>query len=279
MKFLAFGDIIENKEALEKFSKLDFSNYDFVLFTGDILTLLPFKKLREKRVLSGEIPENEKERRHYLKETVEEKEILQKEALKLKSLVKYFSKINEKIPLYGIWGNSDHLWIVNQTTIPEYIKNLHLQTIKINDYILVGYNGRPKYIFETYENPTERAFDEERALKELSKTFEQTKGEIIFVTHAPPYEILDQVEEKYRKYAIGTYGDKAKGGHIGSLAFKKIDDRFNPLLHIFGHIHECKGVEKIDETTFVNTGSFGEDLEYVEIEIKNNKLKVNFLKL
>ncbi|MDI6806989.1 MAG: hypothetical protein QMD14_04230 [Candidatus Aenigmarchaeota archaeon] len=78
MKFLAFGDIVENKEALENFSRLDFSNYDFVLFTGDILALLPFKKLREKRVLAKEIPKSEEERRRYLKETIEKKRFCKK---------------------------------------------------------------------------------------------------------------------------------------------------------------------------------------------------------
>ena len=277
MRFLVFGDIVENKKALEKFSKKDFTGYDFVLFTGDILTLIPFKKLREKRVLGGEIPKNEEERKHHLKETVENRKILQKEAIKLQGLVKYFSKVNDKIPVYGIWGNADHLWIVSQTTLSKYIKISHLKSIKINGFNFIGYNGRPKYIFETYDNPTERAFDENKAFKELSKVFEKTKGKIIFVTHAPPYEILDRVERKYRKYAVGTYGKKAKEGHIGSIAFRKIDNKFKPMLHVFGHIHECRGIRKINGTTFVNTGSFGKGLEYAEIEIENNKVKVNFL--
>jgi len=279
MRFLVFGDILENKEALEKFSKLDFRGYDFVLFTGDILTLLPFKKLREKRVLAGEIPKNEEERKHHLKETIEDKKILQKEVLELKGLIKYFSKINEKILIYGIWGNSDHLWITGQTAIFKYVKNFHLKSVKINGFNFIGYNGRPKYIFETYENPTERAFDENRALKELSRLFEQTKGRTIFVTHAPPYGILDKVERKYRKYAVGTYGSKAKSGHIGSKAFKNIDKKYKPSLHIFGHIHECRGIKKVYSTTFVNTGSFGKDLEYAEVEISDSKIQVDFKNL
>jgi len=279
MQFLVFGDVVENERALEKFSKLDFTNYDFVLFTGDVLTLLPFKKLREKRVLAKELPKSEEERKRHLKETIEDKGILKKEALKLKTLVKYFSKINEKVPLYGVWGNADHLWIIGQTAISGSVKNFHSQTIKTNGYTLVGYNGRPRYIFETYENPTERAFDEAKAFEELSRLFGQARGKIIFVTHAPPYGILDRVEGRCRKYAVGTYGEKAKDGHIGSLAFKRIDDGFKPILHVFGHIHECKGIKETNETTFVNTGSFGKDLEYAEIVIKNGKIKASFLRL
>jgi Icc-related predicted phosphoesterase len=278
MRFLAFGDVVENKEALEKLSELDFSGYDFVLFTGDILTLLLFKKRREKRVLSGEISENEEERRRHLKESVEEKEILQKEAVKLQGLSKFFKAIKDKAPLYGVWGNADHRWIVSQTDVSKYITNLHLRSVKIGGFNFIGYEGRPKYIFETYENPTERAFDEEKAFKQLSGLFEKIRGKTIFVTHAPPYKILDQVEEKYRKYAVGTYGEKASDGNIGSLAFKKIVEKFRPLLHVFGHVHECKGMERTEETVFVNSGSLGKDPEYVEIRI-DRKIEVEFVKL
>ena len=82
MKFLLLGDIVENKEALEKFSNLDFRNYDFVLFTGDVLSFITFKKLREERVVAGEISEDAQERKSYLKETIEDKDILKKDFVK-----------------------------------------------------------------------------------------------------------------------------------------------------------------------------------------------------
>jgi Icc-related predicted phosphoesterase len=279
MRFLAFGDIVENREALEKFSKLDFSSYDFVVFCGDILSMEVFKKIREQRVTSGKIPETEEEKKKQLKEEFETKELLEKGVVELKELNKFFEIIKNKIPIYGVWGNADHQWIVSQAKTGKYFQNLHMKAIKINEFHLIGYEGRPKYIFETYDNPTEHVFDEHGAFVGLSKLFEQTKGKMIFVTHAPPYEVLDQVEENYRKYAVGTYGDKAKDGHIGSIAFGKIDEKFNPIIHLFGHIHECKGVKRIGKTTFINTGSFGKELELAEVEIQNDEIKVNFLKL
>jgi Predicted phosphoesterases, related to the Icc protein len=33
---------------------------------------------------------------------------------------------------------------------------------------------------------------------------------------------------------------------------KAIQERIKPMYHIFGHIHETYGVEKIGETTFIN---------------------------
>lgn len=280
MKILAFGDTLENEEAFEKLSDINFSGYDFALFTGDILNLASFKKLREEKVLAGKISKDERKRIKELKEETEPTEILKIKTRKLQKLVKYFKKINQKIPLYGIFGNADHKWIVNQTDLGEHFNNLHLRRIIHNNYTLIGYEGRPKYIFETYDNPTERAFEENEAYDELAKLFSKNNTKTILVTHAPPYEILDQVKEEYRKYAVGTYGKKAKDGHIGSTAFQKINKTFKPELHIFGHIHEGKGTQRIGGTTFINTGNFGEEEEFVEISIPNTEpLEIKFRKL
>lgn len=279
VKFLAFGDIVENKEALEKFSRLNFSPYDFVVFCGDILSMEVFKRMRKEKVTKGKIAKTEGERKRELKEEIERKELLEKEAEKLKGLNKSFQAIKNKISLYGVWGNADHAWLISRAQVGGNIINLHLNPLKIKDFWLVGYEGRPKYIFETYENPTEHAFDENQAFKELSDVLKKLDGRVILITHAPPYEMLDQVEEKYRKYAVGTYGERAKEGNIGSITFRKITKKFKPILHIFGHIHECKGVRKTDKTTFINTGSFGGEREFVEIEILDHKPQVKFIRL
>ena len=269
MKILAFGDTLENEKALKRLSSMDFSDYEFVLFTGDILDLASFKKLREKKVLAGKISKDERKRIKELKEETEPKEILKIKAKTLQKLVRYFKKINQKVPLYGVFGNADHRWIVGQTDMGKYFNNLHLKRFTHNNYTLIGYEGRPKYIFETYDNSTERAFEENKAYGGLTKLFPKNNTKTILVTHAPPYKILDQVKEEYRKYAIGTYGKKAEDGHIGSLAFRKITRVFKPKLHIFGHIHESKGRRCVNGITFINTGSFGEEGEFVEISIPN----------
>ena len=97
----------------------------------------------------------------------------------------------------------------------------------------------------------------------------------VLLTHIPPYGILDQVVKEYRKYGVGTYGKRAREGHIGSVGLKKAISRFKPALHIFGHIHECKGMFK-NKTTFVNTGSAGEKGDVAEIYVDSGKIKVAF---
>ena len=55
---------------------------------------------------------------------------------------------------------------------------------------------------------------------------------------------------------------------------------FKPKLHVFGHIHESKGTQYIDGTTYINTGNFGEEEECAEIYIPSlGPYEVKFRKL
>lgn len=52
----------------------------------------------------------------------------------------------------------------------------------------------------------------------------------ILVTHSPPFGILDKTASKER---------------VGSIALRNIVARIQPKLHVFGHIHENGGQDKI----------------------------------
>lgn len=54
----------------------------------------------------------------------------------------------------------------------------------------------------------------------------------ILITHCPPHGILDC-----------TYGLEA---------IKYLANEVKPKLHVFGHIHEARGIKKIDDTLYVN---------------------------
>ena len=60
----------------------------------------------------------------------------------------------------------------------------------------------------------------------------------VFITHGPPYGILDETLKHHKKT-----------GDPGLL--KKIKE-IHPCLSIFGHIHECYGNVTVEQTLFVN---------------------------
>lgn len=277
MKFLVFGDIVENRSAFQRLAEMSLDNYNFVAFNGDLLSLKLFKELREERALEGEEPE---EKRKYYKQEVEPEEIIKKYTDLAKEFVPLFKTIAQKTRLLGVWGNADHAKIISSSGVEGLVDSLHNKVLEVDGYNLVGWKGRPKYIFEDYENPTEHAFDEDEAQEELESLFKGLdNSKTILITHVPPYGIMDQVEEEYRDYAVETYGEKAEEGHIGSNALREIVEKFNPKLHIFGHIHERKGVKKRFNTTFVNTGSFGMDEEAVRVKISQGEIEISNIKV
>lgn len=289
IKFLAFSDLVGNPQVLNKILKLDLKNYDFALCLGDLASTKLLMKVGKKRALSG-VKRTRKivdPKEYYLKNFPE--------VIKQLEIVKAFlKKLKEKLPIYGIWGNADLTPFIEKTKIDRYIKSIHKNPIKINkDTFLLGYDGRPLYVDEI-KNPKGQdfigislkkgmklchAFNEEQIQKDLSKIFKNLIGKkVILATHVPPFGILDKVYSKFTSWAVKTYGESAKRGNIGSKGLIKIDEKYKPLLHIFGHIHEAKGKKIINRTTFINVGTM-ENGEFVKAEILNNKLQVKFVKV
>ena len=68
----------------------------------------------------------------------------------------------------------------------------------------------------------------------------------ILITHGPPHEILDKC----------FYGGTRAG--CNQLLYKI--EQVKPKMHVFGHIHEARGLFQKNETLFVNTSCL--DLQY-----------------
>jgi Icc-related predicted phosphoesterase len=62
----------------------------------------------------------------------------------------------------------------------------------------------------------------------------------VLITHGPPQGILDLTQQ---------------GEYAGSQELLEALKRVSPRFHIFGHIHEGRGVEKRDGVTFLNASS------------------------
>lgn len=74
----------------------------------------------------------------------------------------------------------------------------------------------------------------------------------ILITHGPPHGILD----------LTARNDKA-----GCADLLKKTEMVQPKFHIFGHIHEAYGVEKVKETTFINASVLNLKYELVNAPV------------
>lgn len=275
MRFIAFGDLVANQKVLRRIVNMNLSSYDFAIFTGDIPNPEVFKKLSKQMVLAG--LGDLGGRKNIARETEPEEALRQIEE-EFREAKILFSELNKKIRIVGVWGNADHVKMINKVPLDDHIEIIHNRVVRSGDFYLLGYSGRPLYIFEK-ENRDQRAFTEDEIYTDLDMLFRQLKDKkLILVTHDPPYKILDQVVEEYREYGVGTYGERARNGHIGSVGLRKIVDRYKPMLHVCSHIHECKGV-LVKETIFINNGSVGEDEEIAEVSIDSEGTTVIFRKV
>ena len=85
--------------------------------------------------------------------------------------------------------------------------------------------------------------------KDVNENFQQRLAKIpsnidILITHRPPYGILDK---SYK--------------HLGSTYLLQAVMKIAPRYHLFGHVHEAYGIEKLNETTFVNASVVNEKNE------------------
>lgn len=276
IKFIAFGDLMGNRDFLSQLIRLDLSYYDFALFLGDIPDTKIFIKLSKIAAKKGiNLGEDEES----LAKRFEIKEILEEQEEQFREMGELLKNLAEKITFYTVWGNGDLVKMISKIFDYRSLRSLHLKIARLNGIKMIGYEGRPIYIFEK-RNPDQRAFQEEVAEKQLAALFKQTGGSsVILATHSPPFMTLDQVETGARRYAMESYGQRAESGHIGSVAFKNITEKFKPILHIFSHIHESKGVVEKKDTLFVNVGSNGEDNDFAEVTVKGRNIRAKFVKI
>jgi Icc-related predicted phosphoesterase len=119
-----------------------------------------------------------------------------------------------------------------------------------------------------YVNPTPwntpREMEEKNLEKHLKKLIDNV-GKIensIFNFHAPPYDTkLDLAPKLGKDLRVEMVMGVPEFIHVGSKAVRKLEEKFQPMLGLHGHIHESSAVDRIGKTLCINPGSeYGEGL-------------------
>lgn len=169
------------------------------------------------------------------------------------SILETIHNVNPKLKLLFVPGNCDSIELLNYRGKGESIVNLHCRSIMIHKYNIIGFGGSPVTPFNT-----EIEFEDEEIFYSLKELFESVSGEIILLSHAPPY---------------GTKADIVhSGSHVGSRSIRKIIEEYSPILVICGHIHESRCIDKVGRTLIVNPGPFYKGY-YAKIIIRNYKVE------
>lgn len=155
-------------------------------------------------------------------------------AKQAEKLLSIFKGIN--IPIIFVPGNCDLPSVLEFET--ENCFNIHGKCIKIRNYAFIGVGGSPIGPLNT---PLEFSEDEiEDLLRIAVSKCPENKG-LIVVSHTPPFN---------------TKLDLAfNGEHIGSQSVRNFIEKQRPIAVFCGHVHEARGIDKINNTIIINPGA------------------------
>ncbi len=179
--------------------------------------------------------------------------------------VEILEKLGEYAQVYAIYGNCDPEDAITLLDDSNAI-NIHDGTSNIENIKLVGFGGSNATPFNTNHE-----YSEEILYKELIKYEDELNSDnyTILVTHAPPLDTEADIMQS--------------GEHIGSSAVRKVVEETQPTLNICGHIHESKGIGKVNDTVVVNPGDARSGtaclLDITDEDIENKNVKLELLEL
>ena len=193
------------------------------------------------------------------------------------------------IPVYTVVGNLDYArlkeavneskfskskswnWYEQDFFSPMVKKYKNIQRfdysfIDLGEFVLIGgYGGTfPGHVMsKNYKKSREK----------MDLLFKSNKGKkVIFVSHNVPNNTkVDLITDKDAHKTV-------KGKHYGSKLIRRLIEKYQPLMHFGGHIHEGTGTDKLGKTLLVNPGSFTHG-EYAIVDIEKGKIKVNLKKI
>jgi Icc-related predicted phosphoesterase len=200
---------------------------------------------------------------YWVHQTREEFEDTRSDPAKIDALFKslVFNRVQEWLDLaderlegkpyqmYMCPGNDD--WFV----IDDMIDNAKL--VHPCDKRVVDIDGH-EMVTSSASNPTPwdtpREMDEESLEKHLRELVGKIKNQqtAIYYVHVPPYGYSLDLCPKLDENLVMAADEKI---HAGSIGAKKVIEEHQPLLGLFGHIHESRGAQKAGRTLLINPGS------------------------
>lgn len=169
------------------------------------------------------------------------------------SNLSYAEELSEIITdAYYVPGNSDNKEVVKIMEKAGFLA--HKKTFELKEGLkLAGFGYTNITPFGT---PGE--IKEEIMKKELEELY--IDQNTIFLTHCPPYGVLDNVS----------------GLSIGCKPIRHIIEEKKPFLHIFGHVHEIIGKQRFKDTLCINLPpAYSLKAAYIEIKEKHVEIFIS----
>ena len=175
------------------------------------------------------------------------------------------------IRCYVCPGNDDMFELDEVIDASKHVENVEGRLIPLDD----GH----EMISTGWSNPTPWDTHREEEEDALQRRIEAMVGQLqdvrnaVFNLHAPPFGSgLDEAPELTKDMRPAYAGRSLIS--VGSHAVEAIVEQHQPLLGLFGHIHEGKGARKLGRTLCINPGSMYEQgiLHGAVVELQRRKV-------
>jgi len=199
----------------------------------------------------------------------------------LKTIESWLVYADEKLEGTGINcyvapGNDDMFEVDDLIRSSRHIRLAEGNVIQVDDH--------HEMISSGWTNPTPwhtfREETEEKLLVRIETMIYMVKDvhNCIFNIHVPPFDSsLDSAPEMTADMRPKYAGNSLVP--VGSRAVRSVIEKFQPMLGLFGHIHESRGTTRIGRTLCVNPGSIYEQgyLNGALINLSRDKVKNHIL--
>lgn len=195
----------------------------------------------------------------------------------LKTAEEWLAYADQKLEGSGIRcyvapGNDDMFALDEVIRASKHVQLVEGQVVQLDEHHELVSSGWSNITpWHTYREESEEQL---RARYEAMIRQVRDVGNSIFNLHAPPYgSTLDEAPELTADLRPKSAGRALIP--VGSHAVRAVIEQYQPLLGLFGHIHEAKGAIRLQRTLCINPGSMYEQgrLLGALIQLEANRIK------
>lgn len=150
-------------------------------------------------------------------------------------------------------GNDDDREVTEVIDRARWVSNPEGKVIDVGGHEMISWG---------WSNPTPWDTPREQSEPELGVHLNEMASELrdpenaIFNLHCPPYQSgLDDAPALDENLKPRTRGGQLLLLPVGSTAVRDAIERYQPLLGLHGHIHDCRAMKRIGRSTCINPGS------------------------
>jgi Icc-related predicted phosphoesterase len=157
------------------------------------------------------------------------------------------------IPCFVSPGNDDDREVAELLDRASWVSNPEGEVIDVGGHEMISWG---------WSNPTPWDTPREQSEPELGAQLNEMASKLrdpetaIFNLHCPPYQSgLDDAPALDESLKPITSGGQLTLLPVGSTAVRDAIERYQPVLGLHGHIHDCRAMKKIGRSTCINPGS------------------------